>query len=307
MSEIVLSANSLVKKFGDRTAVDHFSLSLKAGEVVGLLGPNGAGKSTLVGMLYGAVIPDEGSVEVCGFDVRKNPKEVKRHLGVVTQDNLIDGELSVFENLYQFGRYCGLSSREAKTRADFLLEDMQLSEKRDSLPRTLSGGKCRTMLLATVLMHDPAILFLDEPTTGLDPDARQSFWRVVLSLRAKGKTVLLTTHYMDEVERLCDRIVLLQGGRAIDEGTSSDLVSRIVGQEVIEVSGVKESEVRTHGGHLFTWITPFSDGILGTPVSDSLASIEKELAQLAPSRTVRRRANLDDVFLRLTGRELSHE
>ncbi len=208
---------------GDVTAVDGLDLDVEAGELFGLLGRNGAGKSTTVGMLTTLVVPTSGTAWVCGVDVARRPVEVKRRIGVVSQHNTLDRELTVAENLEFRGRYFGLTTAHARRQADELLGAFALRDHRAAMPAQLSGGQARRLMICRALMHRPDVLFLDEPTAGLDPQARLGLWDAVGKLRQGGHTVVLTTHHLEEAEALCDRVAIIDHGRVLACGTVAQL------------------------------------------------------------------------------------
>jgi lipooligosaccharide transport system ATP-binding protein len=298
-----LVAHKLTKKYEDSTVVDGFDLSLKSGEVLGLLGPNGAGKSTIVGMLYGAVIPSSGSAKLENFDIHSvQGRQARSAMGIVTQDNNLDPDLDVFNNLIVFARYYHLTGSKAKAKIDELLNLVDLQHKAKANVEELSGGMKRKLILARALLGSPKIIFLDEPTTGLDPEARQEFWKLVSHLKDEGVGVLLTTHYMDEAERLCDRIVLLQNGKQVDSGSPKELIKRVAGERMLEVSGITKNDAEKLATKYGVWLRDFADGFLfAKPQS---AALMNELQTLNPNTLFDRPANLEDVFLRLTGKRL---
>jgi lipooligosaccharide transport system ATP-binding protein len=297
----MISAQSLSKAFGSLQAVKEASFEIDRGEVFGFLGPNGAGKSTTMKMIYAMVRPDGGVLTVGGVDVVKNPRAAKAKLGVVPQENNLDPDLTVRQNLTVYARYYGIKKRVAMQRADELLEFMQLEEKRDVVIYDLSGGMQRRLVLARGLINEPEALILDEPTTGLDPQARQLVWQKIRQLKRRGLTILLTTHYMDEAAALCDRLAIMDHGRILVTGTPQQLIEALPGREVVEAQGEFPEQLRTAGGYL-------GDGeIHGESVFWYVRSdeVELELIMKAGALEVRRRAaNLEDVFLRLTGRDL---
>jgi lipooligosaccharide transport system ATP-binding protein len=298
-----LEARDLRKRYGEREVVRGVSFTLSPGEVLGFLGPNGAGKSTTVGMLYGLVIPTAGQVSLGPYDVARQGREARRHMGVVSQDNNLDPDFNVADNLRSFARFYRLPGREAEERTARLLALVGLAERAKDSPEALSGGMKRRLVLARALINDPAVVFLDEPTTGLDPDARQEFWRLIASLREAGRAVLLTTHYMDEAERLCDRLLLLRDGEIVGEGRPAEVIAREVGTEVAEVEGIATERLAELAQHAGTWTQPFGSAMLvALPAGDE--ALFQALADLHPARLTRRRANLEDVFLRLTGGRL---
>jgi ABC-2 type transport system ATP-binding protein len=208
---------------GDLRAVDEVDLEVGAGEFFGLLGPNGAGKSTTIGMLTTSVVPTSGRAFVAGIDVRANPAAAKRWIGVVSQSNTLDRLLTVWENLYYHGRYFGVPAREARARADELLEQFSLDDRGSSMVFELSGGLAQRLMIARALVHRPQVLFLDEPTSGIDPQTRINLWRILADLHAQGLTILLTTHYLEEADALCERIAILDHGKVLALGAPAEL------------------------------------------------------------------------------------
>ncbi len=230
-----IAVDSLTKTYPDssRPAVDAVSLSIDPGEVLGLLGPNGAGKSSIVGACTTRVVPTSGTVRVGGIDVGADPIRAKRRLGVVSQHNTLDRSITVWENLYLHCRYFGIGAGSARARSDQLLETFQLDEKRDALIPTLSGGQARRLQLARALAHRPSALFLDEPTVGLDPQSRRLLWTLIGELADQEVAILLTTHLMEEADRLCDRLAVIDHGRVIAEGTPAALKAGMGAEHVI--------------------------------------------------------------------------
>jgi lipooligosaccharide transport system ATP-binding protein len=294
---------ALYKHYSGTPVVQDVSFTLNPGEVLGLLGPNGAGKTTIVGMLYGGVAPDRGFVQLGSIQVQSNGRTARSKMGIVTQEDNLDPDFSVFENLLHFAHHYHLTGKAARKRVGELLAKVNLEEHAQKRVDELSGGMKRRLVLARALINHPHVVFLDEPTTGLDPDARQEFWKLVTDLKQQGCGVLLTTHYMDEAQRLCDRLLLLQQGQVIDQGTPSELIDRTIGKEVVEIEGVEEAALQALATQFNTWCRPFGSGYLvalpiaHTPLWDHLVATE-------PQRLTRRHANLEDVFLRLTGKVL---
>ncbi|HYQ83548.1 MAG TPA: ABC transporter ATP-binding protein, partial [Rubrobacter sp.] len=229
-----LEARGLKKSYSGFEAVKGVDFEVFGGECFGFLGPNGAGKTTTMKMIYGAVIPTGGELAVAGLDVYRHEREIKRRIGVVPQENNLDDELKVEENLLIYGRYYDLPSKLVLRRAEELLDFMQLSDKAEATVEQLSGGMKRRLLIARALLNDPEIVVLDEPTTGLDPQARLLVWDRLRLLAEEGKTLILTTHYMEEAARLCDRLVIMEGGLIIAEGTPGALVEEHVSPQVLE-------------------------------------------------------------------------
>lgn len=299
-----LEVEKLSKSYGREFVVSEVSFSLRSGEVLGLLGPNGAGKTTIVGMLYGRVYPDSGRITYGQLEMPQDGREIRKQLGIVTQENDLERDFSVYENLVLFARYYRVPALEVESRVRGALERLGLSHVAEKTPEELSGGMQRRLTLARALVHSPKFIFLDEPTTGLDPDARQAFWRDVLELRASGCGILLTTHYMDEARRLCDRLILLQKGRSVDEGTPLEIIDRIVGKEVFEIEGVEVSIAQSFGERYCAWWRPFSDGYLLGVKTEHSEELWSELQKFPEIYPVRRPGNLEDVFLLLTGQGL---
>jgi lipooligosaccharide transport system ATP-binding protein len=307
LGESTLVARALKKSYGDFEAVRGVDFRVSGGECFGFLGPNGAGKTTTMKMIYGAVIPTSGELEVAGLDVYRHEREIKRRIGVVPQENNLDDELKVKENLLIYGRYYDLPRKVVLRRTEELLDFVQLSEKAEATVEQLSGGMKRRLLIARALINDPEIVVLDEPTTGLDPQARLLVWDRLRKLTDEGKTLLLTTHYMEEAARLCDRLAIMEGGLIIAEGTPGALVEEHVSPQVIELRTDHRSLEE-----LLPIVEAASDAVERTGEDRLLAYTEDADALLANVRnsgvgienTVYRQAGLEDVFLRLTGRRL---
>ena len=288
------------------------SFTIQPGEIVGLLGPNGAGKTSIVSMLYGAVVPDSGEsyFESDSGKVNSADPSSRKLIGIVTQENSLDPDFPVLENLTLFASYHGIPTEQATAKAERLLKEVGLSEFAKHKVHTLSGGMQRRLVLARSLLADPKIIFLDEPTTGFDPDARQDLWALIGKLRNEGRSVLLTTHYMDEAERLCDRILLLQAGKIIDQGSPEELIHRIVGEEILEFTRVSKTELLTELSeqHELKAILekagsiPFGEGFC----LELNTETERLFEHFGPSeiKVSRRVTNLEDVFFRLTGDRL---
>ncbi len=299
-----LVAQDLWKYYGERAVVQGVSFSLQPGEILGLLGPNGAGKTTTFGMLYGVVIPNRGLVQVGGYNVHRQGRQVRQILGVVTQEDNLDPDFTVLENLVFFAHHYRITGRPAQRRAWELLEQAGLTEYAHQRVDVLSGGLKRRLVLARALVHHPKIVFLDEPTTGLDPDARQEFWRRIALLKQTGCSVLLSTHYMDEAQRLSDRLLLLQKGVIVDQGAPADLIRRIIGQDVAEIEGVEMPAIQALAEPAGVWWRRLGQGfVVSLPAQDS--GLWQQLQAMNSTRLSRRQANLEDVFLRLTGQELA--
>lgn len=301
---MALTAYDLWKTYGQRQVVQGVNFTLNPGEILGLLGPNGAGKTTTVGMLYGSVIPTRGFVQLGQYQVQAQGREVRAAMGIVTQEDNLDPDFTVFENLVYFAHHYRVTGKAARQRAGELLAQVRLQDYAKNRVDELSGGMKRRLVLARALINNPQVVFLDEPTTGLDPDARQDFWKLVSHLKHNGCGVLLTTHYMDEAQRLCDRLILLQQGKMIDQGTPEELIERTVGREVVEIEGVPEQTLQQLANQAGTWYRPFGNSyLIGLPV-DNPQPLWEKLNATEPERLTRRHTNLEDVFLRLTGTSL---
>lgn len=298
---LTLKAYDLWKTYGDEAVVQGISFSLAPGEIVGLLGPNGAGKTTTVGMLFGTVIPTKGFVQFGPWQLPGQGQLARAQMGIVTQEDNLDPDFTVFKNLTHFAHHYRITGAAARQRAGELLALVNLEHRAEAQVDELSGGMKRKLVLARALLNRPKIVFLDEPTTGLDPDARQDFWRLVQDLKASGCGILLTTHYMDEAQRLCDRLLLLQQGKVIDEGTPTDLVARVIGREVAEIEGVEAPILQDLAARYETWYRAFGSGHLISLPDREPEAVWNAIAAHHPSRLLRRPANLEDVFLRLTG------
>jgi lipooligosaccharide transport system ATP-binding protein len=300
----LIEARGLTKRFGDVVAVDGIDFTVEHGETFGFLGPNGAGKTSTMRMI-GAVSPvSGGTLRVLGHDPATHGAEIKQRLGVVPQQDTLDFELTVFENLLVYGRYFGLPKEVISERADELIEFVQLGERRDSRAEPLSGGMKRRLTIARGLINDPELLLLDEPTTGLDPQARHLLWDRLYRLKQQGVTQILTTHYMDEAEQLCDRLVVMDKGKIVAEGSPRDLIARYVQREVVELRFAEAPSVDGKLDDLGKRVELLADRILiGTDDGDATAHAVHERGIPCESVLVRR-STLEDVFLTLTGRTL---
>ena len=303
----LIHARGLVKRFGDFVAVDGIDFDVAPGEAFGFLGPNGAGKSSTMRMI-GCVSPASGGeLRILGLDPATDGPAIRGRLGVVPQADTLDNELTVQENLFIYGRYFGLSRAAVRTRAKELLDFVQLGERATSKVEPLSGGMKRRLTIARALVNDPELLLLDEPTTGLDPQARHLVWDRLTRLKQRGATLVLTTHYMDEAEQLCDRLVIMDGGKIKEEGSPQDLIRRFSSREVVELRFGPEVEVPTVEAGAFNGLVarvePLPDRVLlYTDDGDALVPLAHEALQ--PQSVLVRRSTLEDVFLRLTGRTL---
>ncbi|MGG6380781.1 ABC transporter ATP-binding protein [Paenarthrobacter sp. NEAU-H11] len=302
----VITAGNLTKTYGDVAAVDGISFSVAAGESFGLLGPNGAGKSTTMKMIGGVTRRTSGNLRILGLDPDSHGPEVRAHLGVVPQQDNLDEELRVRDNLLVYGRYFGLPMSYLKPKADELLEFAQLTDKAKSKVDALSGGMKRRLTIARSLINEPRILLLDEPTTGLDPQARHILWDRLFRLKEQGVTLILTTHYMDEAEQLCDRLIVVDKGRIMAEGSPAQLIREHSTREVVELRFGSErnatiaSELQGIGERLEV----LPDRVL-IYAHDGESTLEQVASRgLRPLTSLVRRSSLEDVFLRLTGRSL---
>jgi lipooligosaccharide transport system ATP-binding protein len=301
----LIHARGLVKRFGSLVAVDGVDFDVHKGEAFGFLGPNGAGKSSTMRMI-GCVSPASGgTLSILGLDPARDGPRIRARLGVVPQQDTLDTELTVRENIVIYGRYFGLSRRELRTRTDGLLEFVQLAERADDRVEPLSGGMKRRLTIARALVNDPDVLLLDEPTTGLDPQARHALWDRLFRLKRQGVTLVLTTHYMDEAEQLCDRLVIMDRGRIAEEGSPADLIRRLSSREVVELRFAGETprvESDVFGDRVSRVEVLPDRVLLYTEDGDALVPIAHDL--LHPQSVLVRRSTLEDVFLRLTGRML---
>jgi lipooligosaccharide transport system ATP-binding protein len=297
----MVSARALTKSFGNVHAVRGIDFDIQTGEVFGFLGPNGAGKTTTMKMIYCMVRPDSGTLKVGDIDVVAEPRLAKGRLGVVPQDNNLDPDLSVIQNLTVYARYYGIPKRIARQRADDLLTFTQLEEKRNVIIRDLSGGMQRRLVLARGLINEPEVVILDEPTTGLDPQARQLVWQRVRNLQRRGLTIILTTHYMDEAANLCDRLAVMDHGKILVTGSPQELIASLPGTEVVEAHSEDPERLQQAGAHLGAGEI-HGDGVYWF-VAGGRADLDP-IAEAGAQQVSRRPANLEDVFLKLTGREL---
>jgi lipooligosaccharide transport system ATP-binding protein len=298
----VLEARELQKSYGDVAVVRGVSIAIERGECFGLLGPNGAGKTTTLRLCLGLTAPDGGSIRLNGFAVPRDARAARATTGVVPQTDNLDPDFTVEENLLVYGRYFGLPPRRVRPRLAELLAFAGLEGRARAPISTLSGGMKRRLTLARALVNDPDVIILDEPTTGLDPQARHLIWERLRQLAARGKTLILTTHFMDEAERLCNRIAVMDGGRLIAEGAPKTLIEQHVESQVVEVfgDGVKDW-VRTQDGAAGRVELAGDTAFCYTEDADGLVGRLKREPGL---RYLHRPANLEDVFLKLTGREL---
>lgn len=303
--DVLARARGLVKRFDDFVAVDGIDFEVRRGEAFGFLGPNGAGKTSAMRMLGCASPISGGELSVLGLDPATDGPEIRSRLGVVPQEDNLDVDLSVRDNLYIYGRYFGLSRRVVERRVDELLEFARLADRADSKVDPLSGGMKRRLVIARALVNRPELILLDEPTTGLDPQARHLLWERLWSLKASGVSLVITTHYMDEAEQLCDRLVIMDRGRIVAEGSPAELIAAHCPREVVELRYDDQTlrqrvadelaapgvRVETTTDRLIVY-TDDADGLLAGPVP-------------TPTSQLVRRSTLEDVFLTITGRSLA--
>ena len=304
--EVLIQAKALVKRYGDFTAVDGIDFQVRKGESFGFLGPNGAGKSTTMRIIAATLTRTSGEITILGKDPEKSGPEIKAHLGVVPQADNLDQALTVEENLYIYGRYFGLSKKFLKPKIEELLDFAQLADKRTVKVDALSGGMKRRLTIARALVSEPEILMLDEPTTGLDPQARHILWDRLFRLKEQGVTLLITTHYLDEAEQLCDRLMVMDKGSIMAEDSPAGLIKKFSTKEVLEVrfGSDRNAIVASQLRELVERIEVLPDRIL--MYADDGEELLHQLNQkgLHPLTSLVRRSSLEDVFLRLTGRSL---
>ena len=306
MTEPLVEARDLTKKFDDFTAVDEISFDIQRGEAFGFLGPNGAGKTSTMRMISTVSPITSGHMTVFGLDPTTQGRGIRQRIGVVPQEDNLDLELTVGENLYIYGRYHDMAKAEINPRIDELLEFAQLSDRRNSQVETLSGGMKRRLTIARALINDPELVILDEPTTGLDPQARHLLWDRLYRLKQDGATLIITTHYMDEAEQLCDRLVVMDEGKIAAEGSPRDLITEYAPREVVELrffgEDKEEAVLKLEG--LAARSEVLADRVL--LYTDDADDTQEGLHSrgIHPEQVLVRRSTLEDVFLRLTGRGL---
>ncbi len=303
MKESLFECQHLVKRYSDATVVDDLSFQLQAGECLGVIGPNGAGKTTTLRMCLGLTEPDAGTIQAFGLSMPRDALAIKSRLGVVSQFDTLDPDFTCAENLRVFGTYFGMSRSDIEARVPELLEFAALTHKADAKPGQLSGGMKRRLSLARALINDPTILLLDEPTTGLDPQARHLMWERLQQLLQQGKSILLTTHFMDEAERLCNRLLLLDHGKKIAEGTPRDLISQHLEPDVVEVYGQDALTLVNSPLVELAQRTETSGETVFFYTSDATPLLHA-LNTYPGLRTLHRPANLEDLFLKMTGRQI---
>jgi lipooligosaccharide transport system ATP-binding protein len=307
MPESFFDARHLTKRYGTATVVDDLSFHIAPGECLGVIGPNGAGKTTTIRMCLGLTEPDEGEIRALGLAMPRDDRAIKAQLGVVSQFDSLDPDFSCAENLLVYGRYFGMKEEAIRQRIPALLEFAALSHKAQARPGELSGGMRRRLSLARALVNDPRLLMLDEPTTGLDPQARHLMWERLQVLLQQGKAILLTTHFMDEAERLCNRLLVLDHGRKIAEGRPRDLIAEHLEPDVVEAYGngavaLMDSPLRSLAAR-----TELSGETVFFYTQDARPLIEALAREHPRLRTLHRPANLEDLFLKLTGRQIRED
>jgi len=298
----IVQVERLRKAYGPLTAVDGISFAVRKGECFGLLGPNGAGKTTTIRMLYGYTPRDAGQLQLFNLDLDVALREIKRRIGICQQEDSLDPDLTVRDNLVGFARYFAIPRQEAEQRADRLLHFFALENRAAAGIRTLSGGLKRRLMLARALINQPDLLILDEPTTGLDPQSRQLLWDKLADLKEQGLTILLTTHYMEEAARLCDRLVIMDHGRILVEGVPAALVRERVGQAVLEIADPDQA-VRDFLAREGCLVEDLGKRLL-VHLDDGDALFLKLTREVRVEGCTLRPASLEDLFLKLTGREL---
>jgi len=298
-----LTARALRKSYGNHEVIAGIDLELKPGECFGLLGPNGAGKTTTLRLCLGLTDPDSGTISMFGLPVPRAAREARTRVGVLSQIDNLDPDFTVRENLLVYGRYFGMSDARIEERIPALLEFAGLESRAGDNLKTLSGGMKRRLTLARALINDPDLIFLDEPTTGLDPQARHLIWERLRQLLAQGKTIFLTTHFMDEAERLCHRVAVMDRGRMIADGSPRELIAAHIEPQVVEVFGDGvQAWANAHGASLSERCEKTGETVFC--YARNVEPLLHELEQRPELRYLHRPANLEDVFLRLTGRDL---
>ena len=302
-SEVLIEAQNLTKKYGDFVAVNSINFQVYKGECCGFLGPNGAGKTTTIKMIHCVLPPASGELKIAGMSVSQNPRSIKKMIGVSPQEENLDPDFSVITNLVVYARYFDIPKIEGRKRAEEMLKFFQLEEKRDVIIDQLSTGMKRRLILARALINEPQILLLDEPTTGLDPQARHLIWDKVRRLKKSGVTIILTTHYMDEAAELCDRTLIMDNGKIIEEGTPAQLVKKHVGEEVLEVDYDEKAVAAIRDKFPEARLEIVGDRI--QVFANEPHGVFATFLESFPTKSATvRNANLEDVFLKLTGRQL---
>jgi lipooligosaccharide transport system ATP-binding protein len=306
MQTPLVTARGLTKRFGDLVAVDDIDFDIAPSQAFGFLGPNGAGKTSTMRMIASVSPVTSGELRVLGLDPATQGPELRSRLGVVPQEDTLDTELTVYENLYIYGRYFGLSGAILRERVNELLEFVQLADRRNSVVEPLSGGMKRRLTIARGLINQPDLLILDEPTTGLDPQARHALWDRLYRLKQQGVTLIITTHYMDEAEQLCDRLVVMDKAKIAAEGSPAELIAQFSTREVVELRfpvGEQDAAISKLDG-IATRIEELPDRVLLYTSNGDETTNQVTERGIHPEAIVVRRSTLEDVFLRLTGRTL---
>ncbi len=298
----IIEGRGVTKYYNSLLAVDNVDFSIDEAECFGFLGPNGAGKTTIMKMIYCRIPVTSGDIIVDGLSVRQSPRKIKSTIGVATQEDDLDRDLTVYENLWVYSRYFDLPAGESRKRIDELLSFFDLEKKRDTTVDDLSGGMKRKLSVARALINDPRILILDEPTTGLDPAARRQIWDTVIKLGSEGKTVILTTHYMEEAQELCDRIALVFGGKILEYGSPDEIIGRVIGTNVCELYAPSE-QMRNEARKTLPGTIEQVGSRLFVYGNDAEALQRQCEAATGVTQHVRP-ATLEDVFMKLTGREI---
>jgi lipooligosaccharide transport system ATP-binding protein len=306
-THVAIEIKDVTKKYDDRIAVDGISLEIQKGECFGLLGPNGAGKSTMMKMMYCSALVTSGELYVLGLNVKKNYREIKSRIGVVPQEDGLDPDFTVLENLLVYASYHNIIKAEAELRAQALLRLMKLEEYQDRSVETLSGGMRRRLAIARGLMNSPEVIFLDEPTTGLDPQARIWIWDFFKHLKSEKSTLVLTTHYMEEAEQMCDRVAIMDSGKILTVGRPVDLIRELIGKEVVEFD-TNPVDLNYYLGRLR------AEGYAYQVIKDTVSVLVKEHQEgrkvvdlIASDKIYIRKPTLNDVFLKLAGHQLRDE
>lgn len=307
MTEPLFEVRDLTKRYGGTAVVQDLSFRIAAGECLGVIGPNGAGKTTTIRMCLGLTAPDAGTIQALGLHMPRDALAIKAQLGVVSQFDSLDPDFNCAENLLVYGRYFGLREQVIRERIPRLLAFASLSHRADAKPGALSGGMRRRLSLARALVNDPKLLLLDEPTTGLDPQARHLMWERLQVLLQQGKAILLTTHFMDEAERLCSRLLVLDHGRKIAEGRPRDLIAQHLEPDVVEAYGQGALALATSPLQALAARTEISGETVFFYTQDARPLLEALAREHPRLRTLHRPANLEDLFLKLTGRQIRED
>jgi lipooligosaccharide transport system ATP-binding protein len=307
MDDLLFEAKHLTKRYGGNAVVDGLSFAIARGECLGVIGPNGAGKTTTIRMCLGLTAPDAGEITALGLAMPRDALAIKSQLGVVSQFDTLDPDFTLAENLLVYGRYFGMKDAAIRARIPQLLEFAALSHKADAKPGELSGGMRRRLSLARALVNDPRLLMLDEPTTGLDPQARHLMWERLQLLLQQGKSILLTTHFMDEAERLCSRLIVIDHGRKIAQGRPRDLIAEYLEPDVVEAYGNGALDLAQSPLKALASRVEVSGETVFFYTQDAQPLLEAFAREHPKLRTLHRPANLEDLFLKLTGRQIREE